>query len=270
MPELAEVEHARRTWDVGLGKRVFAVEVSSNAGRVVRDVDLASLRQAIEGQPLRFSEARGKQLCFRFGKTAWLAIHLGMAGALSAESAGYVPAKHDLLVLRQKGQSLVFTDLRHFGRVRLHLGSAPPSFWTALPPSLSSGEFTPFAMRAFCDRRARSALKTVLLDQRRFPGIGNWMADEILWRARLAPDRLAGSLDEASAARLYRAIRWVSAAALRVVDASWEYPRTWLFRHRWEDGGHCPRCGSGLQRVVLGGRRTCFCPTCQRRARLTG
>ena len=267
MPELAEVEHARRTWDVGRSQRVLAVEVSPNAGRVVRDVDIASLRKALIGQALVFSEARGKQLCFCFGKAAWLGLHLGMAGSLSAQPRDYRLQKHDLLALRQKNCTLVFTDLRHFGRIRFHHGTEPPPFWTSLPPAVLSPAFTRSLVRVFCVRRRRSPVKTVLLDQRGFPGIGNWMADEILWRARLPPTLPAGALTESALTALHRAIRWVSASALAIVDDRWVYPKTWLFHHRWEDGGRCPRCQHALRRPLIGGRRTCFCPHCQKSRR---
>lgn len=263
MPELAEVEHARRAWNVGLGRRLLGVEVSPSAGRVVREVDVACVVRTLRGQIFRASLARGKQLLFRFGKDRWLGLHLGMAGSLAARPPDHLPGKHDLLVLRQRARALVFTDLRHFGRVRLHLGPEPPPYWTALPPDVLSSDFTFPRFEAFCLRRARSPVKTVLLDQRLFPGVGNWMADEILWRARVSPARNAGDLDVRARHALFRTVRWVCRAAVAVIDEAWEYPPHWLFRHRWEDGERCPRCGRGLSRVVIGGRRTCFCPRCQ-------
>lgn len=268
MPELAEVEHSRRIWDVGLGDRVTRVEVATNAaGRVLRDLDVAGLQRSLKGQPFHSSEARGKQLAFRFGGdgSRWLLIHLGMEGSLRVEGPTHAPHKHDMLVIRQAKRALVFRDLRHFGRVRFFETDGTPEAWAKLPPALDSKAFDAAAVGDFLARRKRSALKPTLLDQRRFPGVGNWMADEILWRARLAPQTTGGELSAKEIATLTRVTKEVARKAIAVVTHDWDYPKTWLFAHRWEDGGSCPRCGHALARAMLGGRRTCWCPTCQPR-----
>src|SRR5258708_17790728 len=106
-------------------------------------------------------------------------------------------------------------------------------------------------------------MKALLLMQYRCPGIGNWMAEEILWRARLNPKTRAGTLSLSEINPLYRVTRSVCAKAIEVMDKDWQFPRSWLFAHRWEDGGKCPRCRTDLMREVVGGRRTCWCPQCQ-------
>ena len=105
--------------------------------------------------------------------------------------------------------------------------------------------------------------------QERFPGIGNWMADEILWRAAIHPRRLAGSLSVAETRGLYRECRKVCRRALETIagkgrrappSLNAHIPRTWLFWHRWEDGGRCPRSKKLLVREEIGGRTTCWSP----------
>ena len=269
MPELAEVEHSRRTWNAGLGDRLIAVDTRFDHARPFRGTDVARLREALVGTTFRGSEASGKQICFRFGgkreETAdlWLGLHLGMAGHLSRQPAGYLAEKHDLVIVRQKQRALVFTDLRHFGRVLFHEGLEPPAWWTDLAPSILSPAFTRDAVQGFLERRKRTAIKPVLLMQERFPGIGNWMADEILWRARIAPTTLAGHLDNDQIGAIFRATRFVCRASIETMDEDWEYPKTWLFAHRWKDGGTCPRCRGPLTRFIVGGRMTCFCRACQ-------
>jgi formamidopyrimidine-DNA glycosylase len=264
VPELAEVEHSRRIWDVALGQRILSVSLPKPGDRVFRGTSTEQLTDMLPGKIFRHSEARGKQLLFRFGRAEWVGIHLGMSGDLRVESDGFQLRKHDLLILRQKKQSLVFSDVRHFGRVWYHGGSKPPEWWTKLSPSLLSDEFTRQALAGFLKRRRGAPIKAVLLMQARFPGIGNWMADEILWRARIHPSRLAGTLNEREIGGLFRAVRWVCQQSIRVMDANWHYPKSWLFRHRWELGGKCPRCRTGLQRARIGGRTTCWCPKEQR------
>jgi formamidopyrimidine-DNA glycosylase len=265
MPELAEVEYFRRRWDAGVGQKILEVQINDGK-RIFRGNDLASLQRLLSGAKLVGSEARGKQMLFRFSADAWLGLHLGMTGELRREAAVFQPGKHDHLVLRQPRQSLVFSDPRLFGRVLFHHGPIKPEWWSRLPPALTSREFTLDRMQAFLRRRARSPLKAVLLDQDFFIGVGNWMADEILWRAKLHPRRAAGRLSAAEERALWKTIRFVCIGALRIVAKDFsDPPPSWLFRHRWEKGGRCPKDGSELKRATIGGRTTAWCPKCQPR-----
>ncbi len=292
MPELAEVEYYRRRWDPGMGQRVEAVLLHPRA-RVFRGLDPRVLRASLTGAVLLGSEARGKQLLFRFGLPkggpTFLGIHLGMTGRLrvvdASGPASHLPRsqletmrgngseprfdpRHDHLCLRQRGRVLVFSDARLFGRVRLAAGPEEPEWWSSLPPDLlanrSTGRipaFTPETVAAFLRRRARTPVKAVLLMQERFPGIGNWMADEILWRASIHPATPAGLLTRADARRIWKETRFVTRGALRTIGRDWrELPRGWLFHVRWSDGQLCPRTRVPLVRERIGGRTTCWSP----------
>ncbi len=262
MPELAEVEHARRYWNPALGERITDVFIASPTPRVFRGTDRDALVGALVGSTFTGSEARGKQLAFRFGD-AWLGLHLGMSGALVLEDARYIPRKHDHLVVRTANHSMVFNDPRHFGRVLFHEGPDEPAWWSKLAPSVLSDAFTADELTTFLKRRGRSPLKAALLMQERFPGVGNWMADEILWRVKMHPATLCGALGAESVAALWRGVRRVARLSIDTIDDDWNYPDTWLFSHRWEPGGHCPRCDAPLSRDAIGGRTTCWCPRCQ-------
>ena len=265
MPELAEVERSRRLWGVGRGARVLEVILRNRTSRIFRSIDPEELVQSLRGQRLFDSEALGKQMVFRFGNRGqyWLGLHLGMTGELRVEKPKFPFLKYDHLILRQSKRSLVFSDPRQFGRVLFAHSKVTPSWWAKLPPSILSDQFKRSSIAAFCQRRKATSLKALLLMQERFPGIGNWMADEILWRARLNPKIRAGTLSASEIGTLYRATRSVCAKAVEVMDKDWELPKSWLFAHRWEDGGKCPRCRTDLMRDVIGGRRTCWCPQCQ-------
>jgi len=133
-----------------------------------------------------------------------------------------------------------------------------------LPPQVLDPGFTQAHVREALRRRARSSLKAILLDQAWFPGIGNWMADEILWRAALHPARPGGSLEGAAFTAFYKKTREVARDALQVIGTDWgEPPDTWLFNHRWKDGSTCPVAGEPLVRETIGGRTTCYCPARQ-------
>jgi formamidopyrimidine-DNA glycosylase len=262
MPELAEVEYFRRCWDSAIGQKVLSVHLRGEK-RIFRGNDLQMMERTLSGARLVSSEARGKQLLFGFSNRGWLGIHLGMTGALRREGARFIPGKHDHLVLRQRAQSLVFSDPRQFGRVLFHHGSEP-EWWTRLPAALLSPGFTFERMRMFLARYRRTPIKAVLLRQEGFPGIGNWMADEILWRAKLHPAVPTGKLKETQQRLLWRTIQLVCKGALRIVSKDYsDPPPSWLFRHRWKKGGRCPKDQQPLQRTVVGGRTTVSCPECQ-------
>lgn len=295
MPELGEVESYRRRWDAVRGARVLRVRLHPRA-RVFVGTSTRRLHR-LAGETLLGSEACGKWMSFRFTGGLWLGIHLGMTGRLWVQGlrstpeipgvdrvgkgrdggalAGHAVAtdrepvrhaptlnpRHDHLRLVTEAGTLVFSDPRLFGRVRADEGETPPSWWLEMPPPIASDAFTVGAMREFLRRRARSPLKAVLLDQKRFPGIGNWMADEVLWRAGLHPRLRAGDLDPSSSLRLYRTLRFVARAAVRIIGADRRaLPRGWLFHERWEGGGRCPRTGVALVREMVGGRTTCWSP----------
>src|SRR5689334_5872705 len=114
MPELAEVEFFRKQWNGGLKQKVLSVELHA-AKRIFRGVDTNALEQTIGDSTFLESRAHGKQMLFRFTKKAWLGLHLGMTGKLRVEKPQFVPLAHDHLVLRQKNQTLIFSDPRQFG-----------------------------------------------------------------------------------------------------------------------------------------------------------
>jgi formamidopyrimidine-DNA glycosylase len=264
MPELAEVEFFRKRWDPGIGQPVEKVLLHPGAG-VFKTGNPALIKTHLTGATFLSSTAAAKQMLFRFSGDAWLGVHLGMTGEFTVQPANFVPRKHDHLVLTQKNQTLVFSDHRMFGRVQFHIGSEAPAWWTSIAPPISSRAFTLTAVTEFLRRRARTPIKAVLLMQERFPGVGNWMADEILWRAALHPRRLAGSLDAKEIQALHRETRWVAHRALEIIGAASgeklpDPPKTWLFRHRWADGGRCPKTGAPLVREDIGGRTTCWSP----------
>lgn len=266
MPELAEVEFFRRRWDPGLGGRVVDLALHPKA-RIFRGCDVSGLRCALAGAVFTESRVHGKNLLFGFSGDAWLGVHLGMTGELRVDQAAGAGGRHDHLVLRQAGLSLVFADSRMFGRVRFDRSpGVPPLWWQELPPAVLDRRFSAPWVSAHLHRRARTPIKAVLLDQAVFPGIGNWMADEILWRLGWHPLIPAGRLEPDAARSLCRRVRWVSRRALAIIGKDWsDPPLSWLYRHRWAAGTRCPRpcCRTLLVRATAAGRTTCWCPSCQ-------
>jgi len=266
MPELAEVDYFRRRWAAGAGGRVLRVEVHPGA-RVFRGCDVALLVERLMGAVMTDSLGHGKQMLFGFSSGGWLGVHLGMTGELRIEGPGWAGARHDHLVLHQAERSLVFADARMFGRLRFDFSAGgEPGWWRDLPPGLLTSGFTADWLAGHLARRARSPLKAVLLDQAVFPGVGNWMADEILWRLGLHPLTPAGELGAGLSSALREQARWLARRALATIGQDWgDPPAGWLYRHRWASGGRCPRpgCATPLVREQAAGRTSCWCPRCQ-------
>lgn len=264
MPELAEVEYYRRQWDPGLGQKIVRIRLHSKK-RTFRGSNTRSLVREVTGARLLGSESWGKQMMFEFSGGNWIGVHLGMTGKLRVAPAGFRPEKHDHLVLHQAKRALVFRDARLFGRIRFHHGKSAPDWWRAGGPDIGSELFGREFFDAFLARHARAPVKAVLLLQKGFAGIGNWMADEILWRAKIAPRRKASSFSSTERARLFRETRFIAAESLRLISPEFgDAPGDWLIHQKWKRNGICPRHRTPLRKAMIGGRTTAWCSLCQK------
>ena len=264
MPELAEVAYYCSRWNSGIGNRVTVVEAHGQT-RCFRDVDAERVRTVLTGKRLVGSRTHGKRMLFEFSEGSWLGVHLGMTGRLLVREASDALEKHDHLALKTGVGWLVFNDPRQFGKIELFESGGLPVKWQALPTEILSNKFDYEYCGKILERRSRSVLKSLLLVQELFPGVGNWMADEILWRARIRPDRRASSLDEMERKALFDSLRFVCRGAMNYIAPDYtDPPKTWLFRHRWKVGGICPKTGTILERDEVGGRTTCWSSAWQR------
>ncbi len=200
MPELAEVEWYRKQWNPGRGDQIVDLRLHAR-NRVFRGTNTRALQENMVGEQLLRSTTRGKRMLFQFSRGNWLGIHLGMTGRIRVGAADLRPDKHDHLVLYQRERALVFTDSRQFGRVRFDHGSDEPDWWKSDIPEIISREFDQKFVDQFLDRHGKAPIKAVLLMQNGFSGIGNWMADEILWRAKILPGEANQEINRTRARR---------------------------------------------------------------------
>ena len=275
MPELAEVEWFRKQWDAGLGHEI--VDVKAHARKyVLRGTDSDALRRNLIEQVLLRSKRSGKQMLFEFSGDnpeiigaresfrSWLGIHLGMTGKTHVESTDFKPRKHDHLVLYQRDRALVFTDPRQLGQVRFHHGKGEPGWWRNRPPEIDSREFDQKFFNRFLDRHRKAPIKAALLMQNGFPGIGNWMADEILWRAKVLPSKRIWKLTARECITILRATKWVVRRSLETLGKDFsDPPKNWLIHQKWKRNGICPIHRLPLRHATVGGRTTAWCPKCQ-------
>jgi formamidopyrimidine-DNA glycosylase len=263
MPELAEVEWYRKQWNPGLGKEIVDLRLHARK-RIFRDTDTRALRRELIGKRLLRSTTRGKRMLFEFSGDNCLGMHLGMTGKMHVAKESFRPAKHDHLVLYQRDHALVFTDSRQFGRVRFHRGKAAPEWWDVDVPEINSPKFDRKFVDQFLDRHRKAPIKAVVLMQYGFSGIGNWMADEILWRAKIHPATRAGKLTARKRTALFHETKFVVKESLRTLGKDFsDPPPSWLIHQRWKSKGICPKHRTTLQRATIGGRTTAWCPRCQ-------
>src|SRR5579864_372237 len=276
MPELPEVETVLRGLRLSLPGR-SVVEVRFGKTDFVEDS--AAIAERLPGMRILEVTRLGKFICIGLQacgaqvtslSQVYLVIHLGMTGRLTVIHSGecVAPHTHGFFVL-DDGRELRYTDIRRFGRMLLVPESRLAEFKGQLgqePLEISAEEFC----RNFGSRRAR--VKALLLDQRVLRGIGNIYADESLFRARLHPARIAANLTKKQLVALHGAVRQVLADAIRFRGSSISdyvdsegHRGEFQLKHRvyQRDGKPCFRCKAILRRVIVAGRSSHFCPSCQ-------
>jgi formamidopyrimidine-DNA glycosylase len=247
MPELPEAERARRQLERVVGREIVAVDDSDTY--VCRPHAPGEMGAALVGHRLTDTYRRGKFLWAETDGGPQLGLHLGMAGSLTVDEAP-APRNWDRFVLEfADGGRLALRDKRRLGRAVLE-----PDLSHVGPDAAEVGR-EQFRARV---GRGTAPLKARLLDQGVIAGVGNLLADEILWRARLGPRRLPNGLTTDELDRLRRATRAAMRDAVRLGGAHTGH----LIPHRIR-GGRCPRCRTELGRATIGGRTTFWCPECQ-------
>ncbi|HEU0115258.1 MAG TPA: DNA-formamidopyrimidine glycosylase, partial [Thermomicrobiales bacterium] len=233
----------------------------------------AEVAARLVGSTIERVGRRGKYLLLELDDGTTIEAHLRMTGQLVVRPAGSPPLRFEhLAIVLDDGQEIRFADQRKFGRVRHLPGGAADRLDARLGPEPLSPAFTATRLGVALARRT-GKIKSVLLDQRLVAGLGNIYVDEALFRARIHPERAAKSLSDEEIRRLHRAIRAVLRDAIDRRGTSFSSYRDARGasgdNQRFLDvygraGDRCPRCGGEIARIVVGGRGTHFCPTCQR------
>ena len=279
MPELPDVEAARLiARRVAVGRRITGVWCAADP-IVFEGVSPARFRGALLGRRVLAVRRHGKHLWLALDRRPWPTFHFGMTGGLHIPRGPSVrlvssrartrrdvwpPRFTKLRVTLDDGGEMALADARRLGRIRLR--HDPPH-----EPPISLLGFdalrqlpSPARFRGLL--RGRSApIKAVLLDQGFAAGVGNWIADEVLYQARIDPRRRAHTLSEAEVRRLRARIGSVVTTAVRARSDSDRYPRTWLFHDRWgRSSGAVTARGEPIRYDTIGGRTTAWVPIVQR------
>ncbi len=259
MPELPEVEAYRRLAESRALGRVVDGVVANDAWYLKRGLSADAVADVLRGQRFVAARRRGKLLLLDTDGGEVVGLRFGMSGRLMVDGlAGvgqliYSPpdasdtGRWDRFAVRfSDGGTLVMRDARRLGGVELD-----PDEDRLGPDALT------ITLAALTAALAKSAapLKARLMDQSRVAGVGNLIADEVLWRAKLSPQRPAGGLTAAERRRLHHHLR---RTVQEFIDAGGSH--TGRLMPVRGPGGRCPRDGTELVRATVGGRTTFWCP----------
>ncbi len=232
-----------------MGRRISAVD--DHDTWVCRPHAPGELAGTLVGRELTAAHRRGKSLwCDTSEGGPALGLHLGMAGRIEIDGPP-APRGWDRFTLEfEDGGRLALRDKRRLSRVLLD-----PDL-TDLGPDAAQ-----ISRGAFRERvgRGQAPLKARLLDQSVLAGVGNLLADQALWEARLSPRTVPSSLTQDELDRLRRTLR----SAIRTASRRGGV-HTGNFVEARGRAGRCPACGQALERATIGGRTTYWCPECQR------
>ena len=264
MPELPEAETARRKAERALrGRRIVGMHVAQD-DILFESVAPGRFKRALRRARVTGSGRKGKHFWLELDRRPWLLLHWGMSGRIEVYgNARERPTYCKLERTTEKGTRVTYTNKRRIGRLRLRhdpVGEDPVASLgfdalTELPRS-------PRLQQLFEARR--SPMKALLLDQKFGAGIGNWVADKLLYQARLKPTRLACDLTATEVQRLRRVWKRVIEHAVNVGADAEQFPRTWLFHHRCgKNHGTRTADGHRLEFSTVGGRTTAWAPAVQ-------
>jgi len=268
MPELPEVETIKRELSPHLtGRRIAGTTVLWPG--TVRGASPSQFIDSLHGRKIESVGRRGKYLVICLDDGHDLLVHLKMTGSLIVGGPSDEPGKYARVIFTlDNGATVFFRDPRKFGKMQL---VARGEVTSQLGIEPLSDDFTVEQLKELLAKR-KTSVKPVLLDQNLIAGIGNMYADESLFEAGIHPLRPADSLSETEVARLHDAIRSVLQRAIESKGASianyfrpdgsagWAH-QTFKVAHR--RGERC-QCHSNIERIVVRGRGTYFCPACQK------
>ena len=267
MPELPDVEVMRRVIAPGVRGRTVG-GVTLNWPKAVKAPSAGEFREDVLGATIDDVGRRAKYFLFQLRDSRTLLVHLRMTGSLRVVESSEEMHRYTQTVFHfNDGYDLRFVDPRKFGAVWLVDDAG--SVVGGLGPEPLEDSFTPEVLEGIVEGRG-TVIKSLLMDQKRIAGIGNIYADDILFRSGVHPQTPAKKLNAESVGAIHESIVVVLTRAIEILEKNMpvDAPPTEdlgpeIFLVPRESGASCPGCPGEIQRLVVGGRGTYFCPVCQ-------
>ncbi|MDF7811954.1 DNA-formamidopyrimidine glycosylase [Hymenobacter sp. YC55] len=269
MPELPEVETYRRFLDdIILHQTITAFEVK-DAHVLATDED--TLRKALVGRRVTATHRLGKNCFLELDSRQVVVLHFGMTGDVGAYRDDHDAPRFTRVAFHlADGLRVAFIDPRKFGRIRLVESVAQYQKAKKLGPDAL--DVTPEHLQTVLGTK-KPMIKPLLLDQGITAGLGNWIVDEVLFQAKIHPERRAHTLNAKEFKALHDAIQLVLTTAIQHEATYRHFPASFLIHAReWDDSAtpgtdahtFCPRHPKTLiDKGYVGGRATYHCPKCQ-------
>lgn len=260
MPELPEVEMFRRYVEgSSLHRPVREVEIFDN--KVVSDTE-QELKNALKGRRLEGTDRVGKYLFLNFGEAQWLMMHFGMTGSPELYRQEEEPPRFTRVAFHfEDGFSLAYRCARKFGRLKLT--HDVEAYCKAKKIGTDALKLPYDRFREMVGKR-KAPIKAVLMDQKIAAGVGNWIADEVLYQAKLHPEKPANELSARTMKTLFDKVQFVIQTAVDNEAHFPDFPKDFMIHSRWTDDGRPDAPRIELEKIVVGGRSTYFDPKTQR------
>ncbi|MCZ6836778.1 MAG: hypothetical protein O7G85_13465 [Planctomycetota bacterium] len=283
MPELPEVEFGRKLAESVAKGRVIEKVTCAKDDLVFPDASPRKMTSALKGKRVLEVRRRGKQLWFVLDAPPHPLFHFGMTGAFltpgpapgfkkslqlasspkDTKDEDWPPRFVKIHLYFDGGGELVMTNKRRLGRILLR--DDPEN-----EKPISKLGFDPLldlpSPKIFCEKllKRKIPIKALLLDQGFSAGVGNWIADEILYQAKIAPSRVANTLSEIEARRVRTKMKSIIDKAVSVDADKTRFPKTWLFHYRWGKNANAKTSkGEKIIHEQHGGRTTAWVPGVQ-------
>lgn len=264
MPELPEVESFKQYFDATtLGQKIKEIKIKDKKTIIPAEESLVA---ALEGQTFETSYRIGKYLLSQSSAGPWLMFHFGMTGYFQ-HGANSVPLPRfsRLVFYLENGYYLSYICPRKFGKIDLY--ESLEAFRQA--KNLSDDALV-ISLEDFSKNihKRKAAIKTVLLDQKVCAGIGNWIADEMLFHSKIHPEQKANTLTDELVEVLYLQMKDILDTALDKEADYNQYPDYYMIHRRgWTDldTDTCATCKTPIDYFKVGGRATYICPNCQKK-----
>lgn len=268
MPELPEMEHYKRLLIPRIAGRTIIEAVITREKSVNREV--AAFRVEVEGKRVTGIERRAKFLLFRLEENFVLLLHLMLGGWMYWGTEEEKPDRTVQVALSFGRDTLYFINLR-LGYLHLYTESEAEMLLQKLGPDPLNPAFGEPEFAARLSLKKRGNIKTVLVDQNVFSGIGNFYSDEICFSAGVLPERKVGSLSPGETGRLFRATQSILTEAVEAGGYMEPFYQgdtlTGSFNDRCRiyerEGQLCLRCGTVIVRRDIGSRKSYCCTGCQ-------
>ena len=262
MPELPDVEYFRKIAKKALGKQVQLISI--NKSRILK-TSTTTIRNHLKNKKILSTKRHGKLLFLQINDGYYLILHFGMTGKLvyynlNKKILEFNP-NHLVIELKlpdEKG--LIYLNYRKFGKLDI-----TNSIKKYLEENKIGKDALNYSKKEFKKlfEKSSQTIKSLLMDQNKIAGIGNIYSDEILFHAKIKPDRKINNLNKKEIERVHKEMFNVLKKAIRYNVNLKKIPNFWLIHHRKKQET-CPGCNGEIKQIKINGRTGYYCPNCQK------